>query len=167
MQHDELERSVGFLIHDVARLMQKAFDQRMEPMGITRSQRWVLVYLYRQDGVTQRQLSETLDIGKVALSGLLDRLETKGWIERLPDPDDRRAKRVFLTNKADDVLDEMITGGDELMEDITAGITGDHMDQLADMLMGLKANLIASGYGPRLSGADADGTRGKEGSMET
>ncbi len=69
------ELRLGFLIHDVSRLRRSAFDRCLKPLNVTRSQWWVLAYLSREDGMTQTQLAEELDLGKVAIGGLIDRLE--------------------------------------------------------------------------------------------
>src|SRR5260370_31973343 len=78
---------IGFLIHDVSRLRRTAFDQRMKPLGLTRSQWWVLsgVSRHGDSGVTQTELANVLDLGKVALGGLIDRLEERGFVKRHTD----------------------------------------------------------------------------------
>jgi len=158
MKYDKLERNLGFLIHDVARLMRTAFDRHTAPIGLTRAQWWVMVYLYRQDGLTQTELAEVLDLGKVTLGGLIDRLEGKGWVERRPDPVDRRMKRIFLTDRASEVTSKMVTFGRDLMDQVTQGMSPDEHDQLVDLLVGLKANLLDTGLGPKLAvvGEDRD-----------
>ena len=67
------ELRLGFLIHDVSRLRRSAFDRCLKPLNVTRSQWWVLACLSRDDGMTQSQLAEELDLGKVAVGGLIDR----------------------------------------------------------------------------------------------
>ena len=84
------ELRLGFLIHDVSRLRRSAFDRCLKPLNVTRSQWWVLAYLSRQDGMTQSQLAEELDLGKVAVGGLIDRLEKAGLVRREADANDRR-----------------------------------------------------------------------------
>lgn len=88
---------LGFLVHDVSRLRRKAIDRELKPLGVTRSQWWVLAFLSRRDGMPQVALAAELDLGKVALGGLIDRLEAADLVERRPDETDRRVKRVYLT----------------------------------------------------------------------
>ncbi len=92
---------LGFLIHDVSRLRRTVFDKALKPLGITRSQWWVLTNLSRNSSheMMQTELANVLDIGKVALGGLLDRLEASGYIERRADPVDRRTKRIVMTRR--------------------------------------------------------------------
>ncbi|MGD5682424.1 MarR family transcriptional regulator, partial [Xanthomonas citri pv. citri] len=87
----------GFLIHDVSRLRRVVVDRSLKPLGITRSQWWVLAFLSRRDGMTQTALAADLDLTKVAIGGLLDRMEGAGFIERRADRNDGRARRVYLT----------------------------------------------------------------------
>ena len=87
----------GFLIHDVSRLRRIVVDRALKPLGITRSQWWVLAFLSRRDGMTQTALAADLDLTKVAIGGLLDRMEAAGFVERRADHSDGRARRVYLT----------------------------------------------------------------------
>src|SRR6201984_586039 len=93
---------LGYLIHDVSRLRRMMFDRALAPLGITRSQWWVLAFISRKDGLPQTQLANELDVGKVALGALIDRLESAGFVARHADPNDRRVKRVYLTQHAMD-----------------------------------------------------------------
>src|SRR6266404_5294276 len=69
---------LGYLIHDVSRLRRMMFDRDLAPLGITRSQWWVLAFISRKDGLPQTQLANELDVGKVAVGALIDRLESSG-----------------------------------------------------------------------------------------
>jgi DNA-binding MarR family transcriptional regulator len=80
----------GFLIHDVSRLRRVVVDRALKPLGITRSQWWVLAFLSRRDGMTQTALAADLDLTKVAIGGLLDRMEAAGFVERRADQSDGR-----------------------------------------------------------------------------
>src|SRR2546427_10678958 len=94
------ELRLGFLIHDVSRLRRSAFDRCLKPLNVTRSQWWVLAYLSREDGMTQSQLAEELDLGKVAVGGLIDRLEKSGLVRRDADASDRRGNPGSLEPKS-------------------------------------------------------------------
>ena len=78
----ELNRSLGFLVHDVARLMRRAFDRRAKHLGLTRSQWFVVAHLYRTDGQTQRHLADELDMQRAPLSKLLDRISKGNELKR-------------------------------------------------------------------------------------
>lgn len=101
------ELRLGFLVHDVSRLRRSVVDRALKPLGVTRSQWWVLAFLSRADGMSQVSLAEELDLGKVALGGIIDRLEKTGFISRRHDQEDRRVKRVFLTKKSHALINKI------------------------------------------------------------
>jgi MarR family transcriptional regulator, transcriptional regulator for hemolysin len=103
----------GFLVHDVSRMRRTLFDVRMKPLGITRSQWSVLAALSRggNDGVMQIELARQMDVGKVTIGGLIQRLENIGYVRRENDVKDKRARRVFITEKGFDIIHQMETLG--------------------------------------------------------
>ena len=143
METDPLDRNLEFLINDVSRLLRREFGRRIRDLDLTRSQWWVMVHLIRFDGYNQTQLAEELEIGKVALGGLLDRLEARGWIERRPDPVDRRAKRVFLTDTGRPLIAEMQERARHVHRQMVEGFTPDERDLLVDLLSRAKKNISA------------------------
>lgn len=136
-----LERYFGFLLHDVARLLRVEYDRRVKPFGLTRSQWWVLAHLHKEDGVTQSELADVLEVGGVTLCRLLDKLEARGLIERRPDPNDRRAKRVFMTTRSGIEMDGMIRTGHDMNQEALAHLDPAQREQFIDMLWGVKQNL--------------------------
>lgn len=141
--HTDPDRSIPFLIHELARLVHRTYDQRMKPLGITQAQWRVLASLSFRNGVTQSELAESIEYGTVALSGLLDRLEENGWIARRPDPDDRRAKKVYLMAKAEDVIGIMRRVADDMTKGLLAGIRPHDIEHLIKLMNVLKHNLQA------------------------
>jgi MarR family transcriptional regulator for hemolysin len=140
-EDDNWDKRLGFLMHDVSRLRRSVFDEYMRPTGMTRSQWWVLSQL-RHDGMIQSDLAEALEIGKAALGGLVDRLEASGLIERRPDGNDRRVKRVYLSSQGKQMVKEMTRLSHEMSERILEGLSLDARHALADMLGLVKANLL-------------------------
>lgn len=92
--------SLGFLLADVSRLMRRAFKQRLEGSSLTLAQARALVYVSRHEGVRQIDLADMLEVQPITLARLIDQLTDSGLVERRPDPNDRRAYRVFLTPAA-------------------------------------------------------------------
>jgi MarR family transcriptional regulator, transcriptional regulator for hemolysin len=133
----------GFLIHDASRLRRTVLDQRFKPLGVTRSQWWVLSHLSRgeSEGLSQVELARLLDVGKVTLGGLIDRLEENGVVVRVLDPTDRRSKRVTMSPKGERLLRELEGIALEINRDIMAGITDDDEGRLIDILSRMKHNL--------------------------
>lgn len=88
------------LHQDIARFRAILFDSLLKPHDMTMSQGWVLVHLYRENGLRQSDLAERLEVATVTTSKLIDRLEARGYVERRADPNDRRSNRVFATDQA-------------------------------------------------------------------
>lgn len=139
---------IGFLVHDVSRVRRTLFDSRMKPLGITRSQWWALAQLSRSlsykgvDGMLQTELAEVMDIGKVTVGGLIDRLEASGFVERTPDAKDRRAKRIVITKKGHGLLETMATVGRELNSEILASIPPEEVKLAESVLSRMKENIL-------------------------
>jgi MarR family transcriptional regulator, transcriptional regulator for hemolysin len=142
MQDPRPDRNFGFLVHDVARLMRVAYDRRTRELGLTRSQWWVLNHLYFNQGITQSELADVLDIEKPTLGRLLDRLEAKGWVERRADPNDRRAKRVCLTGEVQALMRSLRAIASDLRLDAMAGLEEAERQRFVDILLVIKANLV-------------------------
>lgn len=141
MFREDLSRNFGFILNDVARLMRTAFDRRVKALGLTRSQWWVLNHLFRNDGITQSELADLLEIEKATLGRLLDRMEQKGWVRRENHAGDRRAKRVFLTQEVEPALKAMRAAAAELRRDALGELSADQQAQFVDTLLTIKTNL--------------------------
>src|ERR1700726_4711792 len=100
-------RELAFTINDVARLLRTYADQAAARFGMTRAKWAVLARLDRYEGLKQTELAEMLDLQPISLTRLLDGLADNGLIERRADPDDRRAKRLFLTPAARPLLERL------------------------------------------------------------
>jgi DNA-binding MarR family transcriptional regulator len=154
MQEPGLDRNLGFLVHDVARLVRVAYDRRTKALGLTRSQWWVLNHLYFNDGIIQSELADVLDVEKPTLGRLLDRLEVKGWIERRADRHDRRAKRVHLTGEVQALMRSLRAIAAGLRIDALAGLDASAQRELVDNLLVVKANLLRMNENGSCEGAD-------------
>ena len=98
---------IGFLIADVSRLLRRDFDRRVRSLSLTQVQWRAIAQLLREDGIRQAVLADRLEVAPITLGRLIDRLEVAGWVRRESDPGDRRACLLYLTRKAEPVLDEM------------------------------------------------------------
>jgi len=137
-----LDRSFGFLVHDVARLFGRQFNQRaLLFLGLTRAQCKVLGYLARNEGINQAGLADLLEIKPMSLVRQIDRMEEDGWIERRPDPADRRARRLVLTEKARPILARILALSMEIRTEAFAGLSEAEGRHLVDLLSRVHANL--------------------------
>ena len=149
-------KSFGFAIHDVARLLRVSFDRQAATTGLTRAQWSVLAHLHRSDGVQQKTLAKVMDITPITLARHLDRLEVDAWIERRDDPDDRRAKRVFLNPKAGPMIEMLSTLGQSVRAQAMTGISAQDEENFMQVLLQIRANLCVanSGHDTTLSSAN-------------
>ncbi|MDB5968379.1 MAG: transcriptional regulator [Hydrocarboniphaga sp.] len=141
----------GFLIHDVTRLGHQIFDEHIKPLvGITRPQWWLLISLTNRDShtMTQVELARLLDIGKVALGKMVDRLEAKGFVVRTTDNEDRRSKSVRLTQKGEERIRHAEEIENELSLRFMLGIAPDKQRELEQMLATIKQNLLTIAAAP-------------------
>lgn len=123
------------------------FDRALAPLGITRSQWWVLAFISRKDGLPQTQLANELDVGKVAVGALIDRLESSGFVIRQADPVDRRVKRVYVTKQAKGFLEKLRKETDKFNAKIVNGIDRKQLEAASEALLAMKHNLLAMSDG--------------------
>lgn len=137
------QRTLGFVLHDVARAMRKRIEQRAraEALPLTRAQWSVLAHLSRQEGINQAALAQILDIEPITLVRLLDRLQAAGLVERRPDPTDRRARVLFLTPAAHPLLDRIWTVAAAVREEAMDGLSDAQREALMQTLLTIKFNL--------------------------
>ena len=139
-----LDRSLGFLLGDSSRLLRKRFDRLARSLGLTRAQWRVIAMLRRNEGINQTAMADLMDVEPITLGRHVDRLEEAGWLERRPDPDDRRAWRIFLTDKAQPALAEMENIAIEVRDDAMSDFTPEERERFIDDLIRVKANLAAA-----------------------
>jgi MarR family transcriptional regulator for hemolysin len=137
----EIERNVAILVADVYLRFRKYFNRLVRDTGLTWTQVRVLISLYRQQGLTQTELADQLDMGKSPVGKKLDTLEASGWVFRRTDDSDRRVKRVYLTKKLDQNVDPLLAVSDEIVDGATIGLELMDVDRLTDWLMIMRSNL--------------------------
>ena len=111
-----LDEHLCFLIDVAARKMTKFYNRRLRKFGITYNHLFILTCLWEQEGVNVKDLSKQLLLDSSSLTGHLDRMERVGLVVRKDDPDDRRAVRVFLTDKGRRLKTQLEPIGKELKE---------------------------------------------------
>jgi MarR family transcriptional regulator, transcriptional regulator for hemolysin len=151
----EFQRDLMFLLHDVARLLRVEADKRARGHGMTRAQWGILIWLERQPGITQKELSELLEVEPITVARLIDRLEARGVVERRPDPRDRRIWRLHLRGPAYDVLQDINEQRADISRHLSAGVDRHALDTMTEALLRMKANLTHDVHAARRAG-DAD-----------
>ena len=135
------EENIGLLIHDVGRLLRVLYDRQMASIGLTRSQWWLLTYLYFKDGINQKDLASLMDMEKAPLSRLLDRMEIKGWILRKNETKDRRIKNIYLSESVKPLIGSMRKKAAQYREDSLSVLSDEELDSLRNLLQTLKTDL--------------------------
>jgi MarR family transcriptional regulator, transcriptional regulator for hemolysin len=138
---------VGVMISDIARLLRTVFDRRVRDLGITRAQWLVLTRLHRRPGASQSELADMMEVEKATAGRMIDRLETKGWVERRAQNGDRRVKRIYLTAEAERVHKRLWRIAEVTVDDALAGLSGNDAAQLMKLLSRVKASLVAGASG--------------------
>ncbi len=134
-------RELGFALNDVARLLRTYSDQRARELGTTRAQWAVLSRLQRCEGVNQNELAEALDLAPITLGRLVDKLTSAGLVERRDDAADRRAHRLYLTEKAAPKLKVLGALAEDVMGRALSDLDEDAIAALQGGLARIKANL--------------------------
>jgi DNA-binding MarR family transcriptional regulator len=143
--------NVGFLIADASRMLRRVFNERVTHLGLTQAQWRALVHLSRNEGLNQVSLADLLDVQPITVARLIDKLVAADLVERRPDPNDRRAQRLFLTAKAAPMLTQIWDVADETYEVVLKGLTPEDRDQLIELLMRVRVNIstLSSGSAQR------------------
>lgn len=133
----------SFLVHDVSRMRRTFFDLALKPLGITRSQWWALGNISRHadEGMVQTELARVLEIGKVSVGGLIDRLEDAGLVYRKTGKVDRRVKRIFITKKGFEMLDQIAVVGEKLDEQLYKNVDATELEAASHVVLQLKENV--------------------------
>jgi DNA-binding MarR family transcriptional regulator len=136
------ERSLGVIIAEISRLARKEFDRRVRHLGLTRAQWLFLYHLAQQPGSTQTELAERLQLEKITISRHAQRLVRHGWIERRDNAADGRAYQLFVSRKAQPLVNRLSRTAAALRDEYFAGIPVTRRDALIDDLLHIKANLV-------------------------
>jgi MarR family transcriptional regulator for hemolysin len=141
MPKQPINREFAFTIMDVARMLRTYADQRARQFGVSRAQWAVLIRIDRSPGLKQSELAEILDLQPITLTRLLDRLADNDLIERKPDPNDRRANRLYVTPAAKPMLDQLNVLGADMMETVLEGLDAQTVERTLRQLDTVKDNL--------------------------
>lgn len=147
MQANFPGKGLGLLVHDVGRLLRRRIDARAHSLGLTSAQWRVLSSVFRaehmnQEPLNQAALADQMDVEPITLSRQIDRMQAAGLIERRPDPGDRRAYRLFLTEQARPLVDEFRAVAGDCIHGALSGVTDAEIELVSDVLSRIRANLV-------------------------
>ncbi|WP_457553950.1 MarR family winged helix-turn-helix transcriptional regulator [Desulfobacula sp.] len=137
-----IDSSIAYLVGRTSRSIIKRLTKKFLDAGFDVSyEQWsILVHLYRKDGQTQQELSNIAVKDKAAITRLLNVLEKKNIVLRIPDRNDKRSKLVYLTHKAKEFKADLIAVVEDLLEEAEQAISSEEMDQCKIILNKIFAN---------------------------
>jgi MarR family transcriptional regulator, transcriptional regulator for hemolysin len=136
--------SLGYLLSDAARLLRRRFEQESRDIPMTSAQLQIVARLARNEGIGQAALAALLDLEPMTVSRHVDRMEAAGLVERRPDPNDRRARQLYTTEKSRALLRPMRERADAVYEQVLAGLSEQERAGLFSGLATVIANLSAA-----------------------
>jgi DNA-binding MarR family transcriptional regulator len=135
---DRAPRSVGFLISQLGFFSSRRFTEALEPLAIGPRDFLLMRFVAASDGQSQQTLAEQLGVPASRMVALVDHLEEMGLVERRPDPEDRRVRRLFITRKGRSVLEKAGKIAIDYETQLCAGINREEREQLIDLLRRLQ-----------------------------
>lgn len=136
---------VLYLIHELSRLISADFDRAMGDYDLRHAQWWALMHIHQYEGATQSELAAVMQLGRASAGKVIERIEKHGWIERRPDPDDHRVRRIYLTDKSQPIFKAMTEEGRNLFGRLLGGFAAGETQTMLDSLRRLKANASRAG----------------------
>jgi DNA-binding MarR family transcriptional regulator len=137
--------SIGFLIADVARMQRAEFEKRIGQAGLdlTPGEARALLNIGIRAGGRQNEIAEKMGVEPMTMSGYIDKLESLGLVERIPDPTDRRARNVVLSPRAEPLLAEVRRLSSTLLQDMLSDFSDEERENIRLALKSVKARLVA------------------------
>lgn len=130
----DIEKSIGFLLSKGYQRAWALLREEIEEYDLTPPQFCLLAFLWQQDGMTQVELSEKGQIDRTTICGLIDRLEKNGLVERCPHPQDRRAYKIYLTERGRNMETPLSGCAGKALAKFTHGLSSAEIGELARML---------------------------------
>ncbi|MCI5074370.1 MarR family transcriptional regulator [Oricola sp.] len=115
--------SAGYLANHMARLFALALHERIRPLGLAPAQFMTLLELWNEDGLTQKDLVQRIDVEQATMANTLKRMERDGLVTRHENPDDRRAQLVRLTDKGKGLKDDATAAAAAVNEEALSGFS--------------------------------------------
>ena len=137
------QRNFGFLVRDVSRLCAKRFAHNAHELELTLPQCKVLANLARNEGISQARLADLTETDPMTLVRTLDRMQEDGWIERRPDPTDRRAYRLYLREPARPIVERIWKIAEQTRSEALVVLDSSERELLVNLLERIHGTLLA------------------------
>ena len=140
----ECDPNLGFLVCDISRLVRRMFNSRARNTALTQPQWQAMFTISHNPGINQVSLADLLEIHPITLTQQLDRMQAAGWVERRPDPNDRRATCLFITPKGKPVLEKLRAIGTDVIEVGFGDIDTRLREKMVDALVSVRDRYVAA-----------------------
>lgn len=141
MTRNDPRREAALRLVETSRLLRAVVEQRLRPHGMTRAQFSTLARLDRQDGLSQNEVAEALEVQPIAMVRLVDQLSAEGLVERRNDPADRRVNRLHITEAGRRRVRDLDCFKEAMGVELFAGFSEAEILRLLEVFDGLHANL--------------------------
>ncbi len=136
-----LNDCIGFITNIASKRLSDEFNRRLESYGVTRVNWIAIYYIGENNGISQRELANKMDVNESSIARLLDRMEKEELAVRTKDPNDRRTARVYLTEKGEKLRISLIPLAQEFQNDVTRGLSADELEIFKKVLDKMVENL--------------------------
>ena len=140
-QQNPQKMTLGHLLANVSRLVGGRMRMRLQEFGLYHAQGMILFHLWREDGVAQNVLAQALNITPPTATNTLQRMERNGWVRRRRDKTDQRIVRVYLTEKAGALHEEVRNTFRALDQELTAVLSENERNILVASLLKVRHHL--------------------------
>lgn len=134
---------VGHIVASIARLQANMADRCMEHIGLYRGQAFLLMILSREDGMNHSEIASRLEISPGAVTKVIKRLESAGYLERRADPTDERISRVFLREEGQNITHQIETAFDQIDQTLLVDLSPIEKEELTGLLKREYASLMS------------------------
>ena len=137
----ELDKYIGVVVDRLDLKLNNYYQKVLEPFNITTDQWEILVVLWNHEGLTQKELAKQLIKDQTNIARMLVKLEKKDFIHREPHETDGRALRVFLTQKGQDMKDDILKPSKIAFEQTIKGLSDDEVNIFRNIIKKITANI--------------------------
>ena len=142
MRHYPTTLQLGFVLADTARIVRRNVDRQARAIGLSRAQWAMLSRIARNEGLRQVDLASEMEMEPISIARMVDKLQAAGFVERRPDPADRRAYRIYLLPAAEPMLEKVRAIALGVIEPALAHLKPAEVEALLATLEGVRTNLL-------------------------
>ncbi|GAA0769413.1 MarR family transcriptional regulator [Clostridium subterminale] len=137
----DLDDCIAFITNKSAKKLADEFNRRLQENGTTRVQWIALFYIGKAGEISQKELSDYMDIKESSMVRLIDRMEKEELVERRKDSEDRRITKIILTDRGKFLKEELMPIGQEFQNDVVKGISKENLEVFKEVLQRMTYNI--------------------------